>query len=103
MMEEELKQLSKSIVSFAFRNNTNLEDLHDRITDSEMRELMIASVNNIYTVFTLYFGLEGTKAREGIAEYLLTFHQENGWKEPQLDQSFIDSFIETLEAFKKIT
>ena len=54
------KRLAKFIVRFCFRDNTPLEDLHadpgSRITQEEMKALMIAAVQNSYTVVGLLCG-----------------------------------------------
>ena len=51
------KRLAKFIVRFCFRDNTPLEDLHadpgSRITQEEMKALMIAAVQNCYAVMGL--------------------------------------------------
>lgn len=54
------KRLAKFIVRFCFRDNTPLENLHadpdSRITQEEMKALMIAAVQNCYTVVGLLCG-----------------------------------------------
>ncbi len=54
------KRLAKFIARFCFRDNTPLEELHDdpdsRITQDEMKALMIAAVQNCYAVVGLLCG-----------------------------------------------
>ena len=54
-------ELAKAIVAFSFRNNETLERIHadGRISQTEMKKLMRAAVNRVYTVL----------AHEGDAEF----------------------------------
>jgi hypothetical protein len=51
--DEIRKNLAKWIVHDCFRNDTGLEGLHERITNDEMKSLMINAVNNTYLFLTV--------------------------------------------------
>ncbi len=63
------KRLAKYIVRFCFRDNTILEELHadpdSRISQAEMRTLMIGAVQNCYTfigfLLNVYDGRPGLR------------------------------------------
>lgn len=64
------KRLAKFMAQFCFRNS-ELENLHakSKITDEEMKVLMIDVVNNTYLFLSVLFGTENSnKIIEGLKE-----------------------------------
>ena len=56
------KRLAKWIAHDCFRENTTLESFHDRISEREMKELMIGVVNNCYLFLSILTSMEATTA-----------------------------------------
>ena len=55
------KRLAKFMAHFCFRNS-KLEDLHNQISDDEMKELMIDVVNRGYAFIWAIFASQGGSA-----------------------------------------
>jgi hypothetical protein len=52
------KRLAKWMTKFCLRD-TKLEEFHDRLTDEEMKELMIDSANHCYAFLSILFATHG--------------------------------------------
>jgi hypothetical protein len=52
------KRLAKLMAQFCFRN-TKIEELHDRISDEEMKTLMIDCANHCYALVCILFSTQG--------------------------------------------
>jgi hypothetical protein len=74
--EATLKRLAKFMAHFCFRNS-KLEDLHNRISDDEMKELMIDVVNRSYLFLWMLF--KGSTSDDTIDILERGEHLPNDW------------------------
>jgi hypothetical protein len=85
-----IKEMAKFLVHTGLRNNTPLEDLHVQrgITDGEMQELMIATVDNVYTL------LKMVEDKKLSTEHIQAFNRSCAhWDEPKFNQPFADALL----------
>jgi hypothetical protein len=80
------KRLAKWMAQFCFRN-TMLEDLHDRISDDEMKELTTDSVNHCYALLTVLFFK--THRAYDIIELLKEHDPVPEWNEPEMPPTLL--------------
>jgi hypothetical protein len=81
------KRLAKWMAQFCFRN-TKLEELHDRISDDEMKELMIDCANRCYAFLTVLFTPHGG---DELIEMLKHHDQVPQWDEPEMPADLIEA------------
>ncbi len=72
------KRLAKFMTEFCFRNS-KLENFHDRLTQEEMREIMVSTVNNSYLFLSILFTTENSNK---IIEILLQEDPVAKWDDP---------------------
>lgn len=110
--EEFIKQLSKGLVAYAFRN-THLENIHagkkclecsrdqeySHISDEEMKKLMKQCVNKMYTALKLYF--ENPEDFQKLLGFSLNY--TSNWDDPSLLEDEYDFYTsdEVEEFFKR--
>jgi hypothetical protein len=82
------KRLAKWMARLCFRENTKLESFHDRINDSEMKELMIGVVNNCYLFLSI---LSNTEASAALLELMKLGDPLPQWNDPKLPFTLIRS------------
>jgi hypothetical protein len=75
------KRVAKWMARDCFRENTKLESFHDRISDSEMKELMIGVVNNCYLFLSI---LSNAEATASLVELMKLKDPLPQWNEPKL-------------------
>jgi hypothetical protein len=75
------KRLAKWMARDCFRENTELESFHDRITDSEMKELMIGVVNNCCLFLSI---LSNAEASAALLELMKLGDPLPQWNDPKL-------------------
>jgi hypothetical protein len=75
------KRLAKWMARDCFRENTDLESFHDRISDSEMKQLMIGVVNNCYLLLSI---LANAEASAALIELIKLKDPLPQWNEPKL-------------------
>lgn len=80
------KHLAKWMAQFCFRD-TKLEDLHDRISDEEMQELMIDCVNHSYAFLTVLFS---TPRGDDILELFRRHDPAPEWNEPEMPAKLVE-------------
>src|ERR1700690_1031294 len=83
------KNMAKWLVYDFFRNYTNLEDLHDRISDDEMKTLMKQAVNNIYLYLSILF--QPSAEANNLIELFtdkeqLAMQDWNKWDDPEMPE-----------------
>jgi hypothetical protein len=74
------KRLAKWMARFCFRN-TKLEELHNRISDEEMRALMIDCTDHCYALLSILFGTQGG---DSLIDMLKENDQVPQWDEPEM-------------------
>jgi hypothetical protein len=93
--DEVRKNLAKWIVHDCLRNDTGLEALHDRISDDEMKSMMIRAVNNTYLFLTVLLFSPAGKTNEIIdllkSKDNLHMQAWNKWDDPVLLEDRIKS------------
>jgi hypothetical protein len=75
------KRMAKWMAQFCFRD-TKLEDLHDRISDDEMKELMIDCVNHCYAFLSILFF--NSPRADGLIDTLKEHDPAPKWDEPEM-------------------
>jgi hypothetical protein len=75
------------MAQFCFRN-TKLEELHDRISDEEMRTLMIDCVNHCYAFLSILFG---TQRGNSLIDMLKQHDRVSQWNEPEMPSELIEA------------
>jgi hypothetical protein len=112
-----LAQFVKSLVAGCIRNNSDLEDLHagcsprtqtgdysdvkvvtpygeipwarlSRISDEEMKRLMIEIVDNVFTVLSNTILSHSPSEEENIALTVFSLNSASQWDEPRLNPRF---------------
>jgi hypothetical protein len=81
------KRLAKWMAKFCFRD-TKLEGLHDRISDEEMRALMIDCANHCYALVCMVFATEGGN---DLIDTLKEHDQVPQWNEPEMPATLIQA------------
>jgi hypothetical protein len=81
------KRLAKWMAKFCFRN-TKLEELHDRISDEEMKVLMIDCANHCYAFVSMLFA---TQAANDVIDMLKENDQVPQWDEPEMPAELIEA------------
>jgi hypothetical protein len=81
------KRLAKWMAQFCFRN-TKLEELHDRISDEEMRALMIDCANHCYALVSILFA---TQAGNDVIDMLKENDQVPQWNDPEMPAELIEA------------
>jgi hypothetical protein len=79
------KRLAKWMTKFCFRD-TKLEELHDRISDEEMKALMMDCANHSYALVCMLFATQGGN---DLIEMLNEHDPVPHWIEPQMPASLI--------------
>ena len=76
---KDIEVRAKKLVAVCFRNNTILEDLHSsgKISDAEIKELMIACVDNVYTFLSM--------TKQAVA----AFPEPEDWQDPKLNKALL--------------
>jgi hypothetical protein len=93
------KRLAKLMAKFCFRD-TKLEELHDRISDEEMRALMIDCTNYCYALVCMLFATQGGN---DLIDMLKEHDQVPHWDEPEMPATLIRAakmqprFVELLQ------
>ena len=82
------KRLAKWMARFCFRENTKLESFHDRISEKEMKELMIGVVNNCYLVLSI---LSNAEASAALMELMKLEDPLPQWNDPKLPYKLLRS------------
>jgi hypothetical protein len=81
------KRLAKWMAKFCFRD-TKLEELHDRISDEDMRALMVDCADHCYAFLTIIFSTRG-------GGELIAMLEENDqvpqWDEPDMPAQLIEA------------
>jgi hypothetical protein len=72
------KRLAKLMAKFCFRD-TKLEELHDRISDEEMKALMIDCANHCYALVCMLFATQGGN---DLIDMLKEHDQVPHWDDP---------------------
>ena len=75
------KRLAKWMARDCFRENTDLESFHDRISESEMKQLMIGVVNNCYFPLSI---LANTQPSAALIELMRIKDPLPQWNDPKL-------------------
>jgi hypothetical protein len=75
------KRLAKWMARDCFRENTEVESFHDRISESEMKQLMIGVVNNCYLFLSI---LSNTEASGALLELMKLGDPLPQWNDPKL-------------------
>ena len=75
------------MVQLCFRN-TKLEELHDRISDEEMKALMIDCVNHCYAFVSILFSTQGAN---DLIDMLKESDQVPQWDEPEIPRELIEA------------
>src|SRR5262245_25052994 len=75
------KRLANWMAQLCFRN-TKLEDLHDRVSDDEMKELTIDCVNHCYAFLSILFF--SSPRAEKLIEMLKLHDPVPQWNEPEM-------------------
>jgi hypothetical protein len=81
------KRLAKLMAKFCFRD-TKLEELHDRISDEEMRALMIDCANHCYALVCMFFATQGGN---DLIDMLKEHDQVPHWDEPEMPTSLVEA------------
>ena len=81
------KRLAKWMAEFCFRN-TKLEKLHDRISDEEMKELMIDCSNHCYALVCMLFA---TQKGGELIDILKEHDQVPKWNDPEMPAQLIEA------------
>ncbi len=81
------KRLAKWMAQFCFRN-TKLEKLHDRISNEEMKALMIDCANHCYAFVSILFATQGAN---DIIDMLKQNDQVPQWNEPEMPAELIEA------------
>ena len=79
--------LFRSSSQFCFRN-TKLEELHDRISDEEMKALMIDCVNHCYAFVSILFSTQGAN---DLIDMLKQNDQVPQWNDPEMPAELIEA------------
>ena len=82
------KRLAKWMARFCFRENTALESFHDRISEPEMKKLMIGVVNNCYLLLSI---LSNSEASAPLLELIKLGDPLPQWNEPKLPHKMLRS------------
>ncbi|MDA9475084.1 hypothetical protein XI03_11355 [Bradyrhizobium sp. CCBAU 65884] len=82
------KRLARWMANLCFRENTELERFHDRISDEEMKKLMIGVVDNCYLFLSI---LSNSKASASLIELMELKVPLPQWNEPKLPHKMLRS------------
>jgi hypothetical protein len=81
------KRLAKWMAQFCFRD-TKLEQLHDRISDEEMRSLMMDCADHCYAFLCILFGTQGGGE---LIDMLKQHDQVPQWNDPEMPSELIEA------------
>jgi len=81
------KRLAKWMARFCFRNS-KLEELHNRISDEDMKALMIDCVNRCYAFLVV---VSDPKATSSLVDMLKQEDTLPQWDEPEMPRDLIEA------------